>query len=292
MPARAHRSPTGGYVRPGGSRVRSRALALAGSVLALAGIAAVMAAIAAVERHEPASYTSLAWLDRAATAAGLKPTRLELRGNRHTSQIEVVAALALHETPSQLSFDVAAAVSRVAALPWVATAKISRLLPDGVAVEITERRAAIHWRAPDRDLLVDMDGRELASVPRGSDIGLPVVIGDGAGPAAPALLALLRSYPEIERRLVASERVEGRRWRLQLASSTRIELPAGAIAAALAWLDAQAVTGLMDRGLEVIDLRVPDQLVVRGRSAPVAESMALPSATRLTSRASAAGGAP
>jgi cell division protein FtsQ len=234
----------------------------------------------------------LALLDRAAAAAGLKPIRLELRGNRHTSHADVLAALALHETPSQISFDVAAAASRVEALPWVATAKISRLLPDAIAVEITERRAAILWRASDRDLLVDMDGRELASVPRGSDIGLPVVLGDGAGPAAPALMALLQSYSEIERRLVASERVEWRRWRLHLASGTRVELPAGTSAAALAWLDAQAGTGILDRGLEAIDLRVAGQLVVRAGPAHVAEIMTKPSGTRLTARASAAGGAP
>ncbi len=269
-----------------------RSVALYGSVLALAGIAAAMSMLVAAERVAPATTEGFGWLDRAAAAAGLKPTRLELRGNKHTSRTDVLAALALHESPSQLSFDAAAATRRVEALPWVATAKISSILPDTVAVEIAERTASILWRAPDRDLLVDMDGRALASVPRGSDIGLPIVAGEGAGPAAPALLALLRSFPEIERRLVVSERVEDRRWRLILAGGTRLELPAGAAAAALSWLESQAGTGLLDRGLEAIDLRVADQLVVRPGSAPVAEMIARTPPTRSTSRASAAGGAP
>jgi cell division protein FtsQ len=292
MPARAHRSPTGGFVRPGGSRVRPRVLALAASAAVLAVMAAAASAIAVLERQEEAASISKGWIDRAAVAAGLKPARIELRGNRHTSHSDVLAALALHEIPSQLSFDVESAARRIEALPWVATAKVSRLLPDAVAVEITERRPSILWRAPDRDVLLDIDGRELARVPRGSDTGLPVVIGEGAGPAAPALLALLGSHPEIERRLVASERIEDRRWRLHLAAGTRLELPAGAMAAALAWLDAQAATGILDRGLEVVDLRVADQLVVRAGTGQVARSMANSSAPRHTSRASAGGGTP
>src|SRR5262249_34946349 len=52
-------------------------------------------------------------------------------------------------------------------------------------------------------------------------------------------------------------------WTLRLVDGALVHLPADGTAAALAWLESRAATGLLDADLESIDLRVAGQLVVR-----------------------------
>lgn len=262
MSARVPRSTIGGYPRPSRPRRRRFSRGLVLSLLALIGAVAGLVMIVLAHRLEPAQ-DGHRWSDRLALAAGLKPTWADVRGASYTSHSDIAAALALDTAVSQLSYDAAAAERRIEALPWVLRAKVHRILPAAIGVEISEREAAILWRAADRDMLVDMTGRLLTTVPRGSDIGLPVVTGEDAGPAAPDLMVLVRTHPEIQRRMIEARRIEGRRWTLLLVGGTLLHLPGDGVAAALAWIEAQAANGLLDRNLAAIDMRVPGQLVVR-----------------------------
>lgn len=289
MSARAPRSAIDGMARPRKPRGSRSALGASIVVLLLAGTAFFLASGIRIERPDWNSIVAAA--DAVAAGAGLKPLRFEVRGNRYTSTVDIGQALQLEASSSQLSFDTIAARSRVEALPWVDTAVIRRILPDAVVVDVVERTPAIVWRAADRDVLIDMRGRELAAIARGSDTGLPVVTGEGAGPAAPTLVALLRQHPDLSRRIVEMRRIEGRRWTLQLDSGTLLHLPADGTAAALAWLDGQVAGGLLDMALQTIDLRVAGQLVVRGgRNIPTRISEA--GASNATPRGRAAGGMP
>ena len=288
----APRSRIDGFVRP--SRLRRGRRAFALPLLVLAGAGASLTLIAIVQRMPPAVEGAPPWIDRAAVAAGLTIAQIDVRGHSYTQRFDVLAALDIPPALSQRAFDPDAARRRIEALPWVHRAKVERILPDRVGVEITERKPAILWRGPDRDALVDMDGRELSTVPRGSSVGLPVVTGAGAGPAAPGLVTLVRAHPQIERRMAEARRIEDRRWTLLLASGTLVHLPGDGGAAALAWIEAHADSGLLDRGLAAIDLRVPGQLVVREGATRLVETQpSEPAArSRQTARAQAAGGVP
>ena len=73
-------------------------------------------------------------------------------------------------------------------------------------------------------------------------------------------------------RMVAAVRVGERRWNLQLRSGIDVLLPEGHEAAALDRLAAlQQDHALLDRPLEVIDMRLPDRLVLRPRAEPAAD---------------------
>lgn len=232
------------------------------------------------------SPTNLASITSAVSSrAGLTLARYEVRGQRYTTEREIVAALAIEQGTPLLSIDLTAARARVERLPWVKSALVERVLPDSLSIEVTERRAAAVWSMPERDRLIDIEGRTLAEVARGSDVGLPVLSGEDAGPGAAGILPALASNVEIARRLVEAQRIAGRRWTLHLAGGTRVLLPADGIDAALAWLSSRPAEGLLDAGLEAIDLRVHAQLVVRrGAQAPSDTTLAATPLTRERSR--------
>jgi cell division protein FtsQ len=149
-------------------------------------------------------------------------------------------------------------------LPWVARAIVTRQFPDRLTVAIAERVPVAVWRHEKRDVLIDASGRQIVDVAAGSDVGLPVVSGVGGGPAAPTLLAQLAGYPDIRSIVVESRRIDDRRWTLLLADGVEVRLPADGVSAALARLDGFRTAGLLrtTARLAVIDLRLPDRLVV------------------------------
>lgn len=286
MSARAPRSTIDGLVRPGTFR-RRRGLRSAVLVLTTAPLILGAAAFAAHLIWNTDRALDGSFIERITADLGFAITRVEIHGNRYARRSDIVAALALETGTSQLAFHTAAARRRIEALPWVLQASVRRDLPDGIAVEITERRPALVWRASDRDLLVDIDGRTLTTMQSGSDLGLPVVTGDHAGPAAPDLLSLLGQHAEIQRRVVEARRIEGRRWTLLMTSGALVHLPSDGVAATLAWLESQAGNGLLDLALVAIDLRVAGQLVVRGSDVRRRETAR---STGQSTRSSLAGG--
>jgi cell division protein FtsQ len=78
------------------------------------------------------------------------------------------------------------------------------------------------------------------------------------------VLALLAAYPALKRRLAAIIRVSERRWDLKFANGVIVRLPEQGTARALATLNRlQGRERLLDRAVSVVDLRLPDRLVVR-----------------------------
>jgi cell division protein FtsQ len=68
----------------------------------------------------------------------------------------------------------------------------------------------------------------------------------------------------LQARVVAAVRIGERRWNLRLQSGTDVLLPEGAEAAAVERLDSlDQAHALLDRPLQVVDMRLPDRLVVR-----------------------------
>lgn len=218
-----------------------------------------------------------AMTDALSARAGFTLERYEIRGNHYATEREIQAALAIDRGTPLLRIDINDATARIERLAWVKSANVRRVLPDALSIEITERRAAAVWRMPDADHLIDGDGRILTEVARGTDVGLPVLSGAGAAPAAGIILRALAENPQIATRVIEARRIADRRWTLLMAGGGEVHLPGDGIDAALAWLASRPAEGLLGAGLQVIDLRVSGQLVVRQRArAPAQTAMAPP----------------
>ena len=200
-----------------------------------------------------------------AASLGLRVNHVVVEGRTKTPEPLLRAALGIRPGEPILAYSLSEARQRLESIKWVESATVERRLPATIVVRLVERRPFAVWQNDGKFMLVDRDGEVVAD----SDVAafhnqLPLVVGAGAPPAAAALMDLLASHPELLKRMVAAVRVNERRWNLKMTNGADVMLPEGAERVALARLaELQASQSLLDRPLAVVDLRLPDRLVVR-----------------------------
>ena len=208
----------------------------------------------------------------ATAALGLRVDTIVIEGRANTPEPLLRAALGISKGDPILGFSLDAARRNVEKLSWVDQATIERRLPDTVVVQLVERRPFAIWQNQGRFVLIDRDGQTVTNEDVAQFRQLPLVVGTGAPGAATPLIDALTAHPGLMARLVAAVRVGERRWNLQLRGGMAVMLPEGHEAAALDRLAAlQQDHALLDRPLEVVDMRLPNQLVLRPRADPTAD---------------------
>ena len=191
----------------------------------------------------------------------------QIEGLGKTPEPMVRAALGLREGDPILGFSLADARARIETIKWVKSATVERHLPGTIVVQLTERRPFAVWQHQGRFVLIDRTGETVTD----SDVAsfasqVPLVVGAGAPAAAAALLDTLAAYPLILSHLQAAVRVGERRWNLRLNNGADVMLPEGGEAPALAKLmELQRDYRVLDRPLQLVDLRLPDRLVLRAQ---------------------------
>ena len=234
---------------------------------ALLLLAAAVAAAARAAETEWAAHHIRAAMDRAfalSARAGFRVRDVQAIGRVRTTREEVRNAVgAVRGTPI-FAVDIRAVRARVEALPWVQEAEVERALPDILFVRLIERETLAVW---DRGLdfaVIDMAGRPIAGADPRAHADLPVIRGDGAAEAAPAILAMLQKERDLSRRVTGLSYVSGRRWNVHLDWRIEIKLPeegAEAAWARIAQIDRERQ--LLDGDIAQIDMRFDGRMVLR-----------------------------
>jgi cell division protein FtsQ len=159
------------------------------------------------------------------------------------------------------------------AIPWVRSASVERLFPDTIYVRIKEREPLALWQYKGKLSLVDRDGVVVTSDRLERWAGLPLVVGEDAPAHAAEIVDILATEPTLARRVNAASWIGGRRWNLRMDNGVDVQLPEKGAAAAWAQLaKLERTNSLLDRNVEVVDLRLPDRLVVRTVPEPPKET--------------------
>ena len=161
-------------------------------------------------------------------------------------------------------FDTEAARQRVERLDWVETATVTRLLPDTIRIEVTEREPFALWQRGGLLSVIDAQGRPITDENVQEFAHLPFIVGFGAPREAPALLTTMQAeQPQLLQRVRAFVRVSGRRWNLRLENGVDVKLPESGVEKALADLVAHdARHRILSRDIVAVDLRLPDRVSV------------------------------
>ena len=200
-------------------------------------------------------------------AAGFSVKHVSIAGRQYTSREGLYEVLAVAQGESLFNYDLNRTRRRIETLDWVNEARVMRLWPDSLRVEIVEHRPAAIWQLNGQLALIDRDGRIISSDHLSDFANLLHVVGQGAAEEAASLIDLLNGYPAIRSRVRSAIRVSGRRWNLRLDSGIDIKLPDNREEEALhRLLVLDDRHRLLVRDIATIDLRIPDRMFIGLRS--------------------------
>jgi cell division protein FtsQ len=194
---------------------------------------------------------------------GLKVREILVEGRSRVPPQTVMATLDVRRGTPILGVGVDAVRQRLESIPWVESALVERRLPDTIFVRLVERVTLALWQHNGKFSVIDAKGVVIQDEV-GPFASLPIVVGDDAPPHAEALLLLLQTEPDLQKRVTAAVRVGGRRWNLKLDNGIDVRLPEEDAASAWSKLAAlERENKLLSRDVTAVDLRLPDRLIVR-----------------------------
>ena len=200
----------------------------------------------------------------ATATAGLALDEVQVTGRSETSQEDVLNAIGARRGTPLLGIDIQATRERLTALPWVAAATVERRFPNKLVVQITEAEPLALWQRQQQLYLVNRDGKVIETDNLQKYAKLLVIVGDEAPQHAGKLLEMLASEPDLQHQVTAAVFVGERRWNLRLNGNVDVKLPEEDPAGAWHRLAAlQRQHQLLDKDITIVDLRLPNQVVVR-----------------------------
>lgn len=187
-------------------------------------------------------------------------------GHYHTRRKDLLAAISVKPGDDMMDVDPDEVRARVESLDWIASAKVARLWPATLQVQVVEKEPYAIWQSKGVSWLIDRKGTRITKDGVGEFAGLPLVVGDGAPQHAAALVEILKRFPAIQRVVKASVRVGDRRWDLHLKNGIQVRLPEDGVEDALQRLTTlEAEQKIFERDIESVDLRLPDRLIIKPR---------------------------
>ena len=198
---------------------------------------------------------------------GFQVNEILVVGRKETTATVLREAIMLERGAPILAFDLIAARARVESLPWVRRATVERMLPDTILLSIEERTPLAIWQHKGKFALIDEQGEVILKQGIGRFNDLLIVVGENAPVQTAQLLTTLKTQPALRSMVKAAVWVGGRRWNLRLTGDIDVRLPEGdPIAAWTRLAEYEKVHRVLERDVQILDLRIPDRLIVRKSS--------------------------
>lgn len=204
--------------------------------------------------------------------AGFRLDKIDITGLRRMDRNTVYAEALDQRSRAMPLVDLAGVRERLLKYPYIEDARVSRRLPDTLAIHIVERVPAAVWQRQGALVLVDEKGVSLEPVSREAMPDLPLLVGENANLQVGARRTLLNAAPALKPLVKAATWIGNRRWDLTFDTGEKLQLPEGEADAAKALVKFAELDGtqrLLNRGIISFDMRDPDKMVIRKTAAPV-----------------------
>lgn len=208
--------------------------------------------------------------DRIAYFAGFEIADADVRGHSHLRREQILATAGITPHTSVVLLNADLARDKLKSNPWIEDAVVRKFYPNRIEIEITEREAFALWQRGGKLAIVSRDGTVLEEVTDRPE-KLPLVVGTGAAKAAHDFLSVLDRFPAIKAEVYGAVYVAERRWNLRMTNGVDVRLPEKNLIVAFEALTKLARDQkIFTRDVEMIDLRIPGQVVVRMSDAAAA----------------------
>lgn len=229
--------------------------------------------VAAVAAAQWFGLTAAAYeqYSRLASKAGFEVKDVEVTGMERVDQLKVYDIVLAEMDRSMPMVDIEKVRADLLQYGWIKDARVSRRLPDRLAVEIVERKPTAVWQRNGKYSLIDAEGTVLQNVSAAEVGELPLLNGDDANRHSIALGQLLDKASALKAQVTGASWIGNRRWDLRFKTGETLALPEGEKAAAEALLNFARMDGihrLLGRDLIHFDLRDPERAYFRKAPKP------------------------
>lgn len=233
-------------------------------VIAILGSALILALV--VGSYAGAGQALEQYIAGRAAASGFEVRRITVTGVARMNEQKVYErALAARDVPMPL-VDLDGMREELLELNWVADARVSRQLPQTLAIDVVERVPHAVLKTPDKLVLIDGTGHELEPISKADARGMLIVTGPGAGRQVQGLAAMLDSAPALRPQVEEAEWIGNRRWNLTFRTGQVLALPQGDTEAASALVTFAQLDGksrLLGGKVATFDMRAPERIYLR-----------------------------
>jgi cell division protein FtsQ len=195
---------------------------------------------------------------------GLGLDQVTIAGIARLTEPEILATAGISPKVSLALLDAAEMRDRLERMPLVKSASVRKLYPNELVVTLVEREPHGLWQLTGELFVIAADGTVIDLMQDERFASLPLVVGDKANTRTQDYLKLREAAGPLKARIRAGTLVSGRRWTLKMDNGTDVRLPELGAAEALARLvRLEREQKILDKDALVIDLRMPDRVVVR-----------------------------
>ncbi|MDR1694883.1 MAG: FtsQ-type POTRA domain-containing protein [Lactobacillaceae bacterium] len=190
-----------------------------------------------------------------------------IENRNKTTMKEIKKALGLDRDKNILSIDVSEIKTKLETLPWIKTATVKRgYFPNVIHITLKEKEVESLWQVGGKFHPIDEDGKVINAeyIPTKP---IMLIVGKGAPENFKELLQVIKKDEDIFSRIKVANYISGRRWNVVLdniESGVTIKLPETNIEET--WnklIKINKTRGIFKRKLTIIDLRLPDKVVVK-----------------------------
>lgn len=204
--------------------------------------------------------------DAIAQRAGFQSANVSIEGAGRLSRADILRIAGITESSTLFLIDADATRTRLLRNAWIAEATVAKLYPDRLEITIAEKKPFAIWQSRGNFFVIAKDGTVIDQLARERvrDAGMPIVVGEGAESRAQNFLTVLDRFPAVRSETVAAVLIAERRWNLRLKNGTDVRLPEEDADVALMRLVAlDRDKHILSRDVSMIDMRLPDRVVVR-----------------------------
>ena len=202
--------------------------------------------------------------------AGFAVADILVEGRVNTDSALLFALLNVEEGMPILGFNPWDAKAMLEKIVWVDQVSVERRLPDTIYIALEERVPLARWQKTKGAVLLDTRGQVINIDDMARFDDLILLKGGKAPEQGPDFLKLLAAEPMIHDRTTVARLIEGRRWDLRLNNDIIVKLPETDPGLALSRLrKAQEDDKILDRAVEIVDVRKPERIVIRVRPGEV-----------------------
>jgi cell division protein FtsQ len=225
-----------------------------------------------IYQHSPENFKLFSELksfgQRAFKVVSFPIEQIQIVGHHNTQEKEIIKSLGNIWDSSVIGLNTLAAQKNIEKLPWIKRAVVERVFPHGINIFVEERVPVGRWSRLDGMYLFDNQGVIIAKLSVGGHRNLPIYSGDDAPVKASELQTMLTNFKDIRLFVARFQRVDKRRWTLVMKSGMEVLLPEVQTEMALARLRRLHNThDLLNRRLDVVDLRLEDRVTLRPKKA-------------------------